>query len=280
MKKKLMALAPFALLLLSGCYTVVNGNNSINNGDESDATVKKEVKIGDFNEVSVSQGIKVIYEQGSNNGIASIATTPSAEKYLKVEVKDNALNVYYDVNQNGKQDKIKGPSIIRVASPILTGVKASSGAEFNVKGNFKGIDGLSVSISSGAEFESDGNIQCAGEINLGVSSAASFDVKSITCNIFKVEASSGSDVEVKILSGNLDVSASSGSDVEFAAVNAKSISLRASSGSDIDVANISASAVSAKASSGADISLSGTTETLDQNSSSGGSVKTKGLKVN
>ncbi len=275
-----MAISTFALLLLSGCYTVVGGNNSINNGKESDATVKKEIKIGDFNEVSVSQGIKVIFAQDDNTGTASIATTPSAEKYLRVEVKNETLNVYYDVDQNGKKINIKGPSIVRVASQTLSGVKASSGAEFNVKGNFKGSEGLNVSLSSGAEFETDGNIQCAGEIYLGVSSAASFDAKSITCDMLRVDASSGSDVEVKILSGNLEVSASSGSDIEFNAVNAKTVSLRASSGSDIDVDNISADAVSAKASSGADISLSGTTEALDQNSSSGGSVKTKGLKVN
>ncbi len=280
MKKKLMAIAPFALLLLSGCYTVVSGNNSIKNGDESEATVKKEVKIGDFNEVNVSQGIRIVYEQASNPGIASIATTPDAEKHLKVEVKGETLKVYYDINQNGIKTKIKGPSIVRVASQTLSGVKASSGAEFNVKGNYKGSEGLNVSLSSGAEFETDGNIQCAGEIYLGVSSAASFDAKSITCDMLRVDASSGSDVEVKILTGNLEVSASSGSDIEFNAVNAKTISLRASSGSDIDVDNISADAVSAKASSGADISLSGTTEALDHNSSSGGTVKTKGLKVN
>ncbi len=275
-----MAIAALALLLLSGCYTVVGGNNSIANGDESDATVKKEVKIGEFNEVSVSQGIKVIYEQGSYTGIASIATSPEAEKHLKVEVKNETLNVYYDVNQNGIKTKIKGPSIVRVASPNLSGIKASSGAEFNLKGNFNGSDGLNVSLSSGAEFETDGNVQCSGEINLGVSSAASFDAKSITCDMLRIDASSGSDVEVKILTGNLEVSASSGSDIEFNAVNAKTVSLRASSGSDIDVDNISADAVSAKASSGADISLLGKTNTLDKNASSGGSVKTKGLKVN
>ncbi len=280
MKKKLIALAPFALIFLSGCYTMVNGNNSIKSGDESDASVKKEVKIGDFNEVNVAQGIKVIYEQGSNSGTASIATTPEAEKYLRVEVKEETLKVYYDINQNGIKTKVKGPSIVRVASPTLTGVKASSGAEFIIKGNYKASDGLNLALSSGAEFDTNGNIECAGEIYLGVSSAASFDAKSITCDMLRVDASSGSDVEVKILSGNLEVSASSGSDIEFNAVNAKTVSLRASSGSDIDVDNISAEAVSAKASSGADISLSGTTEALDQNSSSGGSVKTKGLKVN
>lgn len=280
MKKKLMVLAPFALMLLTGCFTVVGGNNSIKNGDESDATVKKEIKIGDFNEVEVSQGIKVIYAQGPNTGKASIATTPSAEKYLKVEVKGNVLRVYYDVNQNGKHVNIKGPSIVRVASQDLSEVKVSSGAEFNIKGNFKGKESLAVSLSSGAEFETDYNIQCNSEINFGVSSAASCDVASISCGLLKIDASSGSDVEVKNLSGNLDASSSSGSDIEIDAVSAKTLTLRSSSGSDIDVANISAEKITAKASSGADISLSGKTKTLDQNSSSGGFVRTKGLKVN
>lgn len=280
MKKKLMALAPLALMVLTGCYTVVNGKNTIKNGDESEASVKKEVKIADFNEVSVSQGIKVIYEQGSNTGIASIATTPTAEKYLKVEVKNETLKVYYDVNQNDHQNYIKGPSIVRVVSPALNSIKASSGAEFKLNSNFKGNEGLNVSLSSGAEFESDYSIQSKGDIYFGLSSAASCDATSISCQMLKIDASSGADVEVKSVSGNLNVTASSGSDIELKAVKAKSISLKASSGADIEVANISAEGISAKASSGADISLSGATKTLDKNSSSGGSVKTKGLKVN
>lgn len=280
MKKKLMALAPIALMVLTGCYTVVGGNNSIKNGDESEASVKKEVKIGNFNEVSVSQGIKVIYEQGSNTGIASIATTPEAEKHLKVEVKNETLNVYYDINQNGIKTKIKGPSIVRVASPSLTSIKASSGAEFVVNSTFKGNDGLNVSLSSGAELETDYSIQCNGDIYFGLSSAASCELASIACETLKIEASSGADAEVKSVMGSLEVSASSGADIEINAVKGTAISLRASSGSDIDIANISAEGISAKASSGADISLSGATKTLDKNSSSGGSVKTKGLKVN
>lgn len=275
-----MALAPFALLLLSGCYTVVNGNNSINNGDESDATVKKEVKIGDFNEVSVSQGIKVIYEQGSNNGIASIATTPSAEKYLKVEKEGNALRVYYDVNQNGNTVKIKGPSIVRVTSQTLSAIKASSGAELKINSKFLGEENLNIALSSGAELDAVYSLQCNGDIMVGISSAASFDAESIKCNLLNIDASSGADVEAKNLTGNLEVSASSGSDVEIKTVNAQILSLRASSGSDVNINNITAEDIRAKASSGADISLSGKTKTLEQNSSSGGSVKTKNLNVN
>lgn len=280
MKKKLMMVAPLALVFLTGCFSMISGNRSINNGDESDATVKKEIKIGDFNEVEVFQNIKVIYEQGANSGKASIATTPSAEKYLKVEVKGNTLRVYYDVNQNGNTVKIKGPSIVRVTGPTLSAIKASSGAEFNLKSYYKGTGDLNVALSSGAEFETNSTIQCEGDFNLGISSAASFEAAGISCSLFKVDASSGADVEMKSLTGNLEVSASSGSDVEIMSVNAQTLSLRASSGSDIDVNNISAEDITAKASSGADISLSGCTKTLDQNSSSGGSVKTKGLKVN
>lgn len=275
-----MGLAPFVLMALTGCYTVVSGKNTVTNGDESEATVKKEVKIDDFNEVSVSQGIKVIYVQGANTGKAVIATTPSAEKYLKVEVNGDVLKVYYDVNQNDKQKYIKGPSIVRVSSPALTSIKATSGAEFQLNSKFKGNESLNVSLSSGADFETDYSIQCNGDIYFGVSSAASCDAASISCQMLKIDASSGADLEVKSVSGNIDVSASSGSDIEFKSVKAKAISLKASSGADIDADNISADEITAKASSGADISLSGTTKTLEKKSSSGGSVKTKGLKVN
>lgn len=259
MKVKMMMMAALAMLVLTSCFTMVGGsNNSIKNGDSSDATIKKEINIEDFDEVVVSQGITVIYQQGTNTGKASVATTPSAEKYLKVESNGKTLRIYYDVNKNGKSINIKGPSIVKVASTILSSVEASSGAEFF----------------------SENDMNFEGDVHFGLSSAASIEANKLTCNSLQIETSSGAEVEVKNLSGNLDVRASSGSDVEIDAVDAKSISLAASSGADIDIDNISAEEVNAKASSGADISLSGKTNKLMQNSSSGGSVKTKGLKYN
>ena len=267
------------MILLSGCFSVIGGNHSVSNGNDSDATVKKEIKIGEFNEVVASQSIKVIFEQGSNPGKAFVATTPSAEKYLKVTVSENKLKVYYDVKQDDHSVKIKGPSIVKVSSPSLANINLYSGAEMKVNGDYIGNESLSVNVSSGAEFKAKGDFNCKGKLNLGLSSAASFEARSIACDRLKIEISSGADLDVKNLSGNLTVNASSGSDVEIDDANCETISLGASSGSDIKIENINSEEIYAQASSGADITLQGVTNKLKQNASSGGSIKTSKLTV-
>ena len=280
MKSRLILIAPLAMILLSGCFSVIGGNHSVSNGNDSDATVKKEIKIGDFNEIVASQSIKIIFEQGENPGKAFVATTPSAEKYLKVDLNGSKLQIYYDVKQDDSSVKIKGPSIVKVSSPTLTDINLYSGAEMKVNGDFIGSESLNVSVSSGAEFKAKGDFECKEKLNLRLSSAASFEAGSISCAKLKIDISSGADVDVKNLIGNLAVNASSGSDVDIEAANSQTISLGASSGSDINIENINAEEIYAQASSGADISLKGKTNKLKQNASSGGSVKTRGLSVN
>ncbi|MDE6021886.1 MAG: DUF2807 domain-containing protein, partial [Muribaculaceae bacterium] len=157
----------FALLtslLLSSCSLSATSSTDVSlvSNDEA-ATVKKTVKIGDFNSIDVSRGIKVIFVQGPNNGIASIATTPSAEKYLRVEVKYNKLKVYYS-NEIGTK-RINGPTIIKVSSPQLN----------------------EVDLSSAAQLKVDGNLVTKRDFFIELSSASSFEVGSLSCLNFDVE---------------------------------------------------------------------------------------------
>lgn len=245
------SLALAASVMLSGCnYTSMAGVN-VNNGNESDATVKKEIKIGEFDEVSVSQGIKVIFEQGKNTGIASIATTPSAEKYLSVTVKDKVLEVHYTNTDKIGNKNIKGPSIVKVSSPYLKEVDLSSAAMFELNGNYKSDNKMEVDMSSGSFFHA----------------------ANIVCAKLKVDTSSGASANLSNFSGNINVEASSGSRVDIDKINAETISLDASSGAGIHLDGIDAEEVYADASSGAGIHLKGMTNKLKQSASSGGSVR-------
>ncbi|MDE6553451.1 MAG: DUF2807 domain-containing protein, partial [Muribaculaceae bacterium] len=134
MKTKVFSCFAVLALMLSGCM-VATGNNgvSVNNGKDSEATVKKEIKVSAFNEVKASQGIKVIVSQGKFPGKVSVATTPSAEEYLQVNVTDGTLKVFYD-NKAKEDKKIKGPSIITVTVPELEEADLSSGANLLLKG--------------------------------------------------------------------------------------------------------------------------------------------------
>lgn len=264
-------------MMLGGCMisSSKNGNFSLNDGNESDATVKKEVAIGEFKKVQVSQGIKVIFTQGNNSGKASVATTPEAEKYLKINVEGETLNVRYEA-PSFKKFKVKGPSIVRVSSPELSNISASSGADFKINGSFSCNSELNVQLSSSADFE--GESVKSPEMSVVVSSGGDFDLKKMTGNL-NVNASSGSDFELGSLIGDLNVNASSGADCEIKSVQGKNISAQASSGANIDIDTVTVKLVSANASSGADITINGATDVLSKTASSGGSVNVNNLSV-
>lgn len=251
MKIKLLSSIALMGLMLTSCFTVTSGN--INNGKDSDATVKKEIKTATFNEIQASQGIKVIVSQGKFPGKISVATTTSAEKYLQVKVSDGKLKVCYD-NKSFK-GTIKGPSIITITVPALEEVDLSSGASFLLKDNFTSTQNMEFDLSSGS----------------------SLNIENLSCPNLSVETSSGASATVGSVKGNLECDASSGSSIEIASAEGGVFEFKASSGADIDADSLKSSSIKASASSGGSISLSGKTNALDKKTSSGGSVRTSKL---
>ncbi len=255
MKKQLLLLAP-VLMLLTGCFAVTSGNYniSINNGSDADATIKKELKLPAFNEISVQQGIKVIVEQGAYKGSIAVATTPSAEKYLDVSVENGTLTARYHNLDKGNK-KIKGPSIITVVIPELNEAELSSGSYLELKNNF--------TSNSNMEFE--------------ISSGSALCIENLSAPAVSIEASSGASADISNLKCNLDAESSSGSSISVKQVSGGAISLEASSGSSVTVNAVTSTSIKAEASSGGSINVSGKTQKFKKSATSGGSVNHSGL---
>lgn len=252
-------LSAFALLsmMLSGCI-VATGNNgiSVNNGKDSDATVKKEIKVSAFDEIQVSQGIKVIVCQGQFPGKVAVATTPSAEEFLQVKVNEGTLKVFYD-NKDMATKKIKGPSIITVTMPELEEVDLSSGSSFVLSGTFKSKEKMDFDLSSGSYLK----------------------IENLTCGKLSLDASSGANATVVNLNCDLDADSSSGSSISVKEAVGGVMTVDASSGSSISLKSNKSDEIRASASSGASVSLSGRTERLSKQASSGGSVNASDLVI-
>ena len=250
---KTISLPGLALMgiLLTSCFTATGIN--INNGKDSDATVKKVVKTAYFNEIQATQGIKVIVSQGEFPGNVSIATTPSAEEYLQVKVSDGKLKIYYD-NKNAK-GTIKGPSIITVTVPELEEANLSSGAYLLLKDAFTTTNKMEFDLSSGSDLR----------------------IENLSCPNLSIETSSGSSADVENFKGNLDADSSSGSSINIASAEGGDFEFDASSGSSISAYSVKSSSINAMASSGASVTLTGKTNRLIEKTSSGGSVMTTKL---
>lgn len=266
-----------ASLLFSGCSIngIANANVSID-GNDANATVKKTVKISDFNGIDASQAIKIVYVQGPAKGVAEIATTPSAEKYLKVEVKNNTLKAYYSNTEGLRNVKIKGPTIIHVSSPELNEVDLSSAANLSIDGDLNLKGSIELDLSSASSFEA-GTINC-GYLNADLSSSAKANIEFLIGNL-ETETSSASSISVGSMKGNLNAESSSAGSINICSIKASVISADASSAGSINLEGIEGGKITASASSGAKIKLEGKADYLKQNSSSGGAVKTSGLSV-
>lgn len=264
-------------LLLSSCsFSGISSSTVSVDGNEAEATMKKTVKIGDFDEIEASQGIKVIFVQGVNPGTADIATTPSAKDYIKVEVKDKTLKAYYDNPKGLTPAKIKGPTIIRLSSPVLSEVELSSAAHMTVEGNLNVKGNFEIDLNSAASFDAE-NISCI-NMNAELSSSASAYVGVLTGNL-DVETSSSASMRVGTMNGNLDGEASSAASISVDSLSSSKISAEASSAASIKLDKILGESIKASASSGAEISLSGKVETLEEHSSSGGSISRSNLAL-
>lgn len=250
---------------------------SVSNGKESEATVSKTVSIWEFDEIYATQGIKVVFTQGKNPGTAKIATTPSAEKYLRVEMDGHTLKAFYKNNDKGSVD-IKGPSIIYVSSPTLNEVELSSAACLNVKGDLKVAEDLDIDISSSASV-AIGNVYCE-EMKIEASSAADINCGTVYGKTFKVDLSSSAAASCDSFSGeNLKVDLSSAAWFNCASFKGGILKIDASSAGKANIQNIDCQGVYAEASSGSKIILSGKTLSFSYDVSSGGRLDTRSLQT-
>lgn len=262
-----------AALVLIGCS--MTGGNSISDGNVKDATVRKTVKIGNFSKIDAATGIRVVYSQGKSNGMAQIATTPSAEKYLKVYVKDGTLVARYE---NKGNNSIKGPSIVTVSSSNLSEVDLSSAARLQVNGDLNLSNSLEIDMSSASKATFNGIT--AKEIEIDLSSSANVEIGTANVAKFDAELSSASRLEVsKAIATNLYLETSSAAKILIGYFNGTGIEADASSGSNIYVSDIIATKAYAEASSGSKVTLKGRCEHINKDASSGGKVDISQLEV-
>lgn len=287
MKKFPLCLIAIGMVLtLSGCVAANSQNVSVKNGPEKNATVSKSIRLADFNEISVSQGIIVTYTQGASS-VAKVRTTPSAEKYLKITVTDDKLNIRYE----GK-GKIVGPTYVEVGSRGLNEINLSSNAsfksetlvregsiEFNISSSGKAEIGRIVAHKVDADVSSSGvyavkEICCSEDFDVDASSSGSVAATKVVCGKLDAEVTSSAALSInKLTAQSLDVSASSSGAVSVKEAVSQLVKIDASSSAGVKVSGIMATDVKAQASSGAGISLEGKSAAFSKSENSGGSVK-------
>jgi hypothetical protein len=200
-----------------------------------------------FETVSVAAGITADIQLGSPRSI--VAETSSANfDELRITVEGKALRI--DRPRRSWFSFSRRPHYqVRIVTPVLGAVAASSGSEVTVTGPVQGD--FALDASSGSEVK----------------------VSTIHSGHVKVTASSGSEVSIAGSCGSLDAQASSGSELRASDLQCENVSIRASSGSDVSL--VATQSVSGKASSGSDIRIAGAPRLVQVEKSSGADVQVR-----
>lgn len=215
--------------------------------------ITKKVKVDDFNAISTSTSIDVVYTQTTGETDIEIYAPDNLMEYVKVENDGGMLKICFQSDKKGINIRGKHETKVNISAPAIHALHTSSSGDIVLANGLK-TDGLvTVESSSAGEIEGNG-ISCE-ELVIEASSAGDIELKNVACNTLRVEASSAGDVS---LSGAC-----------------RSAKLEASSAGEIDADDLKADALVAEASSSGDVSCYAV-ESLEASASSAGKVYYKG----
>ena len=235
------------LLLMSGSMVTSCSAKTIKG---SDNIIKREVSVSDFDEVSVSTGIRVVYTTGLT-AKATIQAPDNILEYVNVTNDGNELNVGLKHKRGGINFNGNFVVTVYISSKTLREVETSSGSSFTAKDlNLSGdlelssssgssirLDNVSVTndldldASSGSTITIDG--AKATKIDIDASSASNINVSGIVATVVNGDTSSAAQLTLKGKCERVDFEASSSSTIQASALTAKSGTAESSSASSI-----------------------------------------------
>lgn len=235
--------------------------------------VTKEIKVSDFSEIRVGQGIGSVsmsdffsfgqkykspefhYSQQEGSAGLEITIDENLLSSLNIETTDGVL-----VIEAKKGIKITPTSMeIKGHSRELTALRTSGSTDFYLNSNLT-TESLEVSASGGSDVYLKNPVRISGLCKFSLSGGSDLKATDLECGVIDVRTSGGSDISL--------------------AGKANSGSYRSSGGSDIKAYNFVVKRLECSSSGGSDIQTT-VTESLDASASGGSDIMYKGdPKVN
>jgi hypothetical protein len=184
---------------------------------------------GSFTGIKASGGIDVYLTQGNNEAVVVSASKDKYKEYIKTEVKEGILYVYYK-NPDGAGIYINGYKKnlrVYISFTALEKIAASGACDIHITGVIT-VPSLSIDMSGASDLKGEVKVS-----NLKVDVSGASDVRlSGTATDAYLEASGASDVKCyDLITNNCKVSASGASDINITVNNELNVS--ASGASDV-----------------------------------------------
>ena len=220
-------------------------NHFFNNGVKGSGNITTESRNAneDYKSIEVSQGIQVVVEQTQIPSIR-VEVDDNLQEHIITKIENGVLKVYADKSFNATE-----APIVMVKTPVINGLKTTSGAEIT-SSNILITDKIEVKTTSGSEIKIE-----------------------VEADFISMDSSSGSSIEVSGKALKATTSSSSGSEIDAKNLLANEVKSNSSSGSSTAVNPILL--LEADASSGSSIHYYTIPKTLAKEASSGASIKEK-----
>lgn len=215
----------FPLLLLATAGLVANAQTpSVVNDKNAEART-----VGSFHAVKIASGIDLYISQGNEDAVAVSANEIKYRDYIKTEVVNGVLKIYYDAGSNIHINWNNRSMKAYVTIKNIDALEASGGSDVYIQGalhasslNMQASGGsdlygelqvttLSIDISGGSDAKLTGKTTTLSVEASGGSDFHGYDLNADNCT---VDASGGSDMYITV-SKELNIKASGGSDVSY-----------------------------------------------------------------
>lgn len=232
-----VAIAFIVAIFLSSCGFDINiGDFSTGKPGNGHVVTENRNVSGDFDEISVSEGLEVYITQNDDFNI-EVQADENIIDLIATDIENGKLRIHAESNIGRATKKVF------VSLPQVSNLSASSGAQMKTENSLVAED-LQIDGSSGAQ------------INLAL------DSKNVS-----IDASSGSNINIAGDTEHADIDVSSGGNINASDFQSQTCNAGASSGGNVKI--MVAKSLVADASSGGNISYSGEPNVSQKKSVSG-----------
>ena len=189
MKTKTICIA-LASLLMCSCASNAQSWFDGKTIKESKNYVTKEIKVDNFNKITVTGSPTVVYTQRSGKPEVTVYTSDNIAEVLDIHVKDGTLYVGFKKGVSVSYRKLD----IRVSSPGLNALSVTGSGEIQLANGLKTED-LTLSVAGSGDL--DGNhIQCDG-LKATVAGSGDLHFDDIRCATVKTSVAGSGDLVLK-----------------------------------------------------------------------------------
>ena len=231
--------------------------------------VTKDIRVSDFEKISLAGGQNVIYTQKPGAPKVEVYTSDNIIEVLDIRVKDNTLIIGFKKGVNVSYDKLD----VRVNSQDLSGVSVAGSGDFTFTNGLKTSNDLSLSVAGSGDIKGQ-NLSC-NDMKVSIAGSGDINTESIQCNNLKTSIAGSGDMGIKkITAANVEASIAGSGTIVLSGTSQEASYSIAGSG-DLFADGLESKRVSSSISGSGDIKCFAT-DFLKVRTSGSGSVGYKG----